>query len=888
MLIERDFPMEKLLKSAAGLAAGRGELVFILGEAGIGKTSLLNEFTARLGRDCLILKGASEALFTARPLGPLRDMAQDMGDELISLLEEQIDSARLFPKILDHLKQAPRAIVMIFEDVHWADEATLDLLKYLGRRLASVPALLIATVRTDELSSDHAIWQVIGDIPSHLVARIMLQPLSPQAVDEMTKAAGKDSAGLHLVTGGNPFFVTELLGGQALSEGGIPASIREAVWARVSRLGGSEQQLLEMISVIPGSVEQWLFNMLAGSEAGILLDTCLNRGILIEDEHGHIQFRHELARQAVLERLSVSRRRALHARVLLALETYAASGGKPELTRQAHHAAEAEDIARLLDFAPRAASEAARLGAHKQAAALLARALKFVSHVSAPVAAQFYEDWAYEQGLSSIDDAVIHARGKALELWRSLGRTDKTGLNLRWLSRLHWYRGESELANRYSMEAVAELEGLPTSAGLAMAYSLRSQHYMLQDCPEDAISWGQRAITLAQELGDVETQVHALNNVGTAMLFSGREEGKPMLERSLELALQHDFHEHAARVYTNFSEYAVIFKQFDLADRLLEEGIAFDESHDLDAWTYYLVGWQAQLRMEQGNFRDAEAITRRVLSLEKLSLVMRLPALTVLGRVRARIGEPDGLNYLQEALDGASATGEIQRIVPVRLALAEAAWLAQDEAACRNWLESLAQFDLSGLDPWHKGEILAWHRRTGLLFPALATNHSVPAVMQAELAGDFLAAADIWLTLGLPFEAALALLHVDGERAEESSIQAATLFSQIGARTGVLLARKRAMELGVGHRVPKAKRGPYSVARQHPLGLTQREELVLSLIVEGLSNAEIARRLSRSSRTVEHHVSTLFNKIGASSRLDILARVSKQPDLYFYPPAGHR
>lgn len=302
MLIERDSPLQSLLQSAARIAAGRGELALILGEAGIGKTSLLGEFAARLTPDHLVLKGASEALFTARPLGPLRDMAQDMGAELASLLDDAIDSARLFPKILDYLKQATRPIVMVFEDLHWADEATLDLLKFLGRRLQNVPVLLVASVRTDELSADHAIWQLIGDIPSHMLQRIALQPLSPQAVDKLAGAAGKHVRDLYRVTGGNPFFVTELLSDQAISEGGIPASIREAVWARISRLGEREQQFLEMISVIPGTVERWLLRALGDAGFEALLDPCLNRGILLEDAHGNILFRHELARHAVMER----------------------------------------------------------------------------------------------------------------------------------------------------------------------------------------------------------------------------------------------------------------------------------------------------------------------------------------------------------------------------------------------------------------------------------------------------------------------------------------------------------------------------------------------------------------------------------------------------------
>ncbi len=182
-----------------------------------------------------------------------------------------------------------------------------------------------------------------------------------------------------------------------------------------------------------------------------------------------------------------------------------------------------------------------------------------------------------------------------------------------------------------------------------MAYSARSQLHMLNDRVDEAVDWGLRAIALAEKMGEVETRVHALNNVGTALLLAGRPGGRERIEESLALALEHGFHEQAARAYTNFAEYAVVFKDFALAERILAEGIAFDTRHDLDAWTHYLVGRQAQLRIEQGRLREAETIARGVMRLERLTLVMRLPALTVLGRVRVRLGEPDGPALLEQA-----------------------------------------------------------------------------------------------------------------------------------------------------------------------------------------------------------------------------------------------
>jgi len=861
MLIEREVPLQRLREMARQAAAGQGATALVMGEAGIGKSSLLKAFAAGLAPGYRVLQGGCEDLFTPRALGPLRDMAPQLDPGLAGLLDGAAGSERLFPALLAWLAAAPATTVLLVEDVHWADQATLDLLKYLARRVSGLRVLLVASVRSDELMAGHAFWRWVGDLPASGTQRIALSALSPQAVAGLATAAGRDPEELYRITSGNPFFVTELL---AAVEGGdsLPLSVRDAVWTRVARLDEDERALLELLSASPVPCEDWLLAGVLGPQAMAACDRSLSRGLLVARAPGHFMFRHELARLAVASQIPPSQLRGLHERVCAVLES---APQAVELARKVHHAAAAADPVRVLRLAPRAAREAARLGAHRQAASHLAVALRFVTAATpAPEAAQLHEEWSYEAGLVCIDEAVIAARHQAIALWRGLGRSDKVGFNLRWLSRLHWYRGESDIAGRYGMEAIATLEQLPHSSELAMAYSLRSQHEMLQDRPQGAIAWGERALALAAELGDVETRIHALNNVGTVRLFGGDPAGQAMLEESLALALEHGFHEHAARCFTNLSECAVTAKRFDQAERVLSAGIAFDSEHDLDAWTHYLVGWQAQLRMAQGRLPEAEAIAQGVLQLPQLTLIMRLPALTVLGRTCARLGKPDGRRYLDEAWQGALATGEPQRIVEASLGLIETAWIAGDLEACRRGLAALAQHDIAGVNPWDRGEIAVWQQRAGL---APMAGASWPAPIAAELAGDGAAASALWRALGLPFEAGLALLAVpDGAAA----LRALALFEALGARPAAARARALAGQ-------PKARRGPYGAARSHPQGLTRRQAQILDLLLAGQSNADIARCLVRSPRTVEHHVSALLVKLGVHNRYELMSR--RQPKM---------
>ena len=683
---------------------------------------------------------------------------------------------------------------------------------------------------------------------------------------------------LYRITGGNPFFVSELLANTEAEPGHVPDSIRDTVWSRLLRLTAGEREVIEMMSVEPGSVEPGLIRALVGAEADALVDGCVARGLLRQDSQGILTFRHELSRQATLDRLPPSLQRSLHAKMEAAIAQLPAPQASAQLARRVHHAAAAANGERVLELAPRAAMQAARLGAHREAALHLATALKYIAQASPAQAAQIYESWAYEAGLAlRVYDNIIEARHRAIALWRELGRPDKVSVNLRNLSRLHWRRGEGERAEHFVSEAVREVENLPPAPELAMAYSTCSQLHMLHYRFDEAIEWGMRAITLADQLGEVETRVHALNNVGTSLLFDDRPGGRERMEESLALALEHGFHDHAARAYTNYAEYAVVSKDFALAERLLADGIVFAARHDLDAPAQYLLGRQAQLRMEQGRFRDAETIAHGVMKLERLPVVMHLPALTVLGRVRVRLGEPGGLALLQQALEEGLPTGELQRIVPVRMALAEAAWLAEDCVAAHEQLAALADVDLGSFRPSDLGELAVWWRRCGMEEPLQAPMARIPWRRAIELDGDPLAGAREWDRLGLPYEAALALMQVRGADAGAALASAVARLDALGARPAAMLARKLAQRVGVADQLPRMRRGPYAVARQHPLGLTQHEQQVLALIAEGKTNKEAARTLSRSPRTIEHQVSAVLGKFNAANRMEVLLRLRGEP-----------
>jgi DNA-binding CsgD family transcriptional regulator/tetratricopeptide (TPR) repeat protein len=857
-LLEREPALETLGGWLAEARAGRGRLVMVGGEAGVGKTTLVDEFALRHRQTARILQGACDALTTPRPLGPLADVAPAFGGGLDQLLRDEAPREVLFPTLLQRLRDSRVVTVLVIEDVHWADEATLDLLRFLARRLGPTAALVVVTYRDDEVGPLHPVQLLAGDLAgSAQVRRLRLAPLSRQAVAVLAGPHGVDPGALHERTGGNPFFVTEVL---AAGDEVIPATVVDAVLARAARLSPPARQVLDAAAVVAPPVETWLLVEAAGA-APAQVDECVVAGML-QGQAGRVGFRHELARLAVERTLGPGRRADLHGRALAALLTQ--PGAAPDPAQLAHHADGAGDATAVLAHAPLAARRAAALGAHREAAAQYERALRFADGLAPAALAELLERHSYECYLTEQLPEAIASRERALGCWRALRDRGKEGDTLRWLSRLAWYQGRNADAERAGREAVELLEGLAPSPELAMAYSNLSQLGMLAGTTDEALAWGGRAIELAKSLGRNEILVHALNNVGTAEMQASQPAGKPTLERSLALALAHGLEEHAARAYTNLACSALNLRDYPLASRNLDEGIRYCTERDLDTWRLYMQVAQARADFEQGRWIAATRTVELVLRDPRTAPVNRIEALAVLGRVRARRGDPGVWPPLDEALALATVTAELQRLGPVAVARAEAAWLEGDPTAPRGLVEEALDLAEQMAGPtWHwlAGELAFWLRRLGGpdRLPTSGVPDGVAEPFVLQMAGALAAAADRWRALGCPYEAAAALADSD----QEPQLRAAlTELEHLGARPLAAAVARRLRELGVRG----LARGPRAPTRANPANLTAREAEVLALVAEGLRNADIARRLFVSPKTVDHHVSAILTKLGVRTR----------------------
>jgi DNA-binding CsgD family transcriptional regulator/tetratricopeptide (TPR) repeat protein len=862
-LLERE-AQQKVLQNAFDRARqGQGSTILVSGEAGVGKTSFVMDFSRPYRSAGLVFWGACDPLFTPRSLGPLYDIALQKLPDLLDPLNSGANWLAIALALLKSLLDNPSATIIVFEDVHWADEATLDLLKYLARRVEQTHSLLILTYRDDEVGAQQLLGETLGNFPAEYTIRLPLEPLSENAVATLAAKAGRSAKGIYLTTRGNPFFVNEVL--RNMDEQ-IPETVRDAVLTRAARLSLSARAVLELASIIPGPAPLWLLESIFQPEP-VAIDACIVGGFLTPSGDA-LSFRHELARLAISESIPFSRSQKLHQKILLALRERKTDA---PLALFVHHAAESKDGEMILEYAPRAAQEASRHGAHREAARHYQTALGYSRLLAVDEHARLLDGFSFEYYLTGQIDPAIRLREQAIQNWRQGDQADRTGDDLRWLSRLYWFQGNKQQADRYAAEAIELLERLPPGQALAMAYSNRSQLYMLAEQIEPAIVWGNRALKLAEMIRDDEIIVHALTNIGSAELLSGDEDGLAKLERALSMAQEQEMHDHVARCYANIASIAVMHRDYRAAEKYLSQGIAYTTDRDMDSYSVYLRGWWARLRFEQGDWEEAVRCAEEVLRLTSGSAVIALPAVTTLGYVRMRQGDAEASKWLDQARDMALPTGELQRMGPVAAARAEAAWWEDDRDRVLAEVAQVYELARRAGDAWQLGQIMVWVWRAG---GEIFREERIPLCYHAMIAGDWRTAAMEWERIGCPYERAMALAEDD----REAQFQALAIFEKLGAQPAARALRKK-MRLGG---VKGLSRGPRPATRANPEGLTAREMEVLALLVDGLSNAEIARRLSISMKTVDHHVSTILSKLNVHSRLEAAA-AARQKNIFHLP-----
>lgn len=857
-LLERDQLLAGLADELAQARAGRGRLVLLAGEAGAGKTAVVRRFCERQS-SVAALWGACDPLFTPRPLGPLLEIAGETEGELEEAIRTGAGPHQIVSALLKLASERPPTIVVL-EDVHWADEATLDLLRLLARRVGQSRALVLATYRDEELDRAHPLRIVLGEIATgRAVARLTIEPLSPAAVAQLAAPAGVDPGELHRQTGGNAFFVTEVLA--AGGDGASSHTIRDAVLARAARLSEEGRALLDAVAVAPPRVELWLLDEVAGDSIDAL-EECLVSGMLTSGS-GTVAFRHELARLAIEASLGPRRRRELHRTALASLAV--PPSGDPDVVRLAHHAEAAGDGDAVLLYAPQAADRAAALGAHREAAAQYGRALRFADHGDVETRAALLSSYSTSCYLTDRCQDAITAAQELLECYRASGDRRREGETLCVLSQLQMCPGSVVDAEPAARQAIALLEEFPPDAELAMAYANLAAIAMNGEDAACVQEWGARALELAERIGDLNARVHALNSVGTMEFLLHGPSHREKVEQSTALAHEADLATGVLRGYSNMAWAAARHRALPLVEEYLEAGLRRCREPDYDLWRLHLLAYRACLRLEQGRWEEAAESAQLAVADPRSSPLPRILGRVVLGLVRARRGDPQVWPLLDEATELAAPSGELQRIAPAAAARAEAAWLVGSPESVTEATELALALAVERQAAWIVGQLACWRRRAGV---AESIDAPVAEPYELELASRPEDAAERWTQLGCPYEAALALAQ---SPRDASLLRAHGELHELGAHAAAAIVARGLRARGV----QGVQRGPRPSTRQNAAGLTARELEVLGLLAEGLRNAEIAERLFLATRTVDHHVSAILRKLPARSRTEASAEAQR-------------
>jgi DNA-binding CsgD family transcriptional regulator/tetratricopeptide (TPR) repeat protein len=841
VLLERETELLLLSDLLDGIDSG-GKVVLIRGEAGIGKTSLVRELIRQHTHDAQILTGTCDDLLIPQPLGPFWDMAR--AEPLLGEPLGEGDRPRLLEAVLDLLSRSLRPTIMVIEDTQWADEATLDAIRYVGRRIAKTRGLLLLTYRDGEVDFEHPLRRVIGDLPPEDVLRIQLCGLSPSAVASMIGTSHLDLDEVMAATNGNPFLI-----GEMTSDDSVPTSLQDSVMARVQRLSIGAQEMLKTLAVVPEPLPILDALGMPGADEN-RMDECQMRGLLIV-ESGRVGFRHDLIRRVVESSLTAGERLTKHRAVL---------DGLPEETHPClliHCAVEANDIDRLVDLAPRSARYAAAMGSHVQAAEDFREIGPHLDRFAKDELGPLLDEWAREEFLvDNITDAV-RLNEEALAHYRSVGDRRAESRALAQAAHFLENAGQRVLAEERARQAVEVLGDNPRGDDLARALEVNAYlHTMAGDV---SVVPGLVDRTLEAGGADIDERVliRSLNHRGIVANIANYPEGRASLDEAWRRAEASGQWYEESRALFNHAWAAVEFRDLPIASDYIQRSIASAARHELPALEAYAEAMYARILELEGEWTRAEDLANHVLNSWPLSQMVAMP---ILGVIAARKGRDSARPTLKTAWEMALAAGENQRLAPAAAALAESVWIGGSTDVPVAEFHRVMASELERGFRYSAGSIAFWLWELDELTDI---PHGIAEPYRLVMEGRAAEAAVIWNQKGVPYEQALALMRGD----RSSRLQAVEVLETLGATAVAAKLRKALRDEGIA--VP---RGRGRATRGNVVGLTARQMEVLALLGESLSNMEIADRLFISPRTVENHVSAVMSKLDANTRTKAVAR----------------
>lgn len=828
----------------------------VCGESGAGKTTFVGDFVTTASGSCRVLWGACDPLTTPRPLGPLHDLADRFDAPTRDQLRLGAQPYDIFAAAFDDLRR--ESTILVLDDLQWADQATIDLCRFLLRRSPQSSLLTIGIVRDDEVSATHPLRSLLGDVARSPHAQCLtLPPLTVSAVAELIGDRGVDAGWLHRFTGGNAFFVCEMLDHNDSSGSELPTTIRDAILARTADLDAGAWDLLNLLTCAPGAIGDHLLTSL-----GVTLTAlrALDEAKLIRRDARGVTFRHDLCRRAVTSVIPPGAEPELHRRFIQAHR----DSGDEDAAVLTHHALGAGDRQLITTSASHAGRAAARSGAHTQACEFFEVALSRGAPLPGADSADLLERLATEYYLvDRLDDAITACRD-AMRIRHDLQQPVAVSANHHALAVYEWYNGNRALADDHIAQAIAgvdcEAARHNPSGQLHRGHALATQAFLAVQSTQ--LDLARTIVGQAREIAGARGDPSLTVRLDMIDCFCAILSGDSTARKRV-LALLAEGPRHIDDVYstgyTNLTYFDVEERRLDDAADLLDLSIPLMVEHDLPICHVVQVGSRGRLNLLIGEWDRARADADTVLDSPSAPLA-RIWPLLIRGLLGLRCFGDDG-GDIDQAWELASRFGEPVRLLPTAAAVAERCWLTGATDPRVSDCEALLAGPPSAGLGWARGELATWLRRIGS--PVVVDDVAEPYARLA--AAEHRAASRAFHRLSGPYDAALALVDAADT---ELTCQALDLLDRLGAEAVAAKVRSDLRTAGVTA-VPRVKR---ATTRANPAGLTARQVEVLRLLGDGLTNAELAQRLFLSVKTVDHHVSAILTKLEVAGRRDAVRR----------------